>query len=177
LRHEAPAAGEHVNHAPSQTVFSIGYEFHAGNGTACTGTDNGNVWNLYSFRDRTRDQSFNYGKRGQPGCPLLFVVPEVHLGKIKPYGFSQVAISWSREWNFELCVAGVRCSISIRTPLEAAGHIFGLASLLGTVLGTWAVYRRRCPLLEKVVHRVCCACRFSPLASMIGGAKTLDRNM
>jgi hypothetical protein len=32
--------------APNQTVFSIGYEFHAGNGTAGTGTDNGNVWNL-----------------------------------------------------------------------------------------------------------------------------------
>src|SRR6185437_3767619 len=39
---------------------SVGYEFHAGNGTAGTGTDNGNVWNLYNFRDRTRDQSFNY---------------------------------------------------------------------------------------------------------------------
>jgi RHS repeat-associated protein len=46
--------------APNQTVFSIGYDFHAGNGTAGTGTDNGNVWNLYNFRDRTRDQSFNY---------------------------------------------------------------------------------------------------------------------
>ena len=33
--------------APSQTVFSIGYEFQAGNGTAGTGADNGNVWNLY----------------------------------------------------------------------------------------------------------------------------------
>src|SRR6185437_9470916 len=44
--------------APSQTVFSIGYDFHVGNGT--TGSDNGNVWNIYNFRDRTRDQSFNY---------------------------------------------------------------------------------------------------------------------
>jgi len=46
--------------SPSQTVFSIGYDFHAGNGTAGTGTDNGNVWNLYNFRDRSRDQSFTY---------------------------------------------------------------------------------------------------------------------
>src|SRR6185437_9510690 len=44
--------------SPSQTVFSIGYDFHVGNGT--TGTDNGNVWNVYNFRDRTRDQNFNY---------------------------------------------------------------------------------------------------------------------
>jgi hypothetical protein len=41
-------------------VFSFGYDFHAGNGTAGTGTDNGNIWNLYHFRDRTRDQSFDY---------------------------------------------------------------------------------------------------------------------
>jgi hypothetical protein len=35
--------------APSQTVFSIGYEFHVANGT--TGSDNGNVWNIYNYRD------------------------------------------------------------------------------------------------------------------------------
>ncbi len=44
--------------APSQTVFSIGYDFHVGNGT--TGADNGNVFAIYNFRDRTRDQSFTY---------------------------------------------------------------------------------------------------------------------
>jgi len=44
--------------APGQTVFSIGYDFHVGNGAS--GSDNGNVWNIYNFRDRSRDQSFNY---------------------------------------------------------------------------------------------------------------------
>src|SRR6185437_16016786 len=44
--------------APGQTVFSIGYDFHVGNGTS--GSDNGNVWNIYNFRDRSRDQSFTY---------------------------------------------------------------------------------------------------------------------
>jgi RHS repeat-associated protein len=44
--------------SPSQTVFSIGYDFHLGNGT--TGSNNGNVWNIYNYRDRTRDQSFTY---------------------------------------------------------------------------------------------------------------------
>jgi hypothetical protein len=34
--------------------------FHAGNGTAGTGTDNGNVWGIYNYRDRNRDQSFTY---------------------------------------------------------------------------------------------------------------------
>ncbi|HET9182944.1 MAG TPA: RHS repeat-associated core domain-containing protein [Candidatus Angelobacter sp.] len=46
--------------SPSQTVFSIGYDFHAGNGTAGSGTDNGNVWSIFNYRDRTRDQSFTY---------------------------------------------------------------------------------------------------------------------
>jgi RHS repeat-associated protein len=40
--------------SPSQTVFSIGYDFHVGNG------NNGNVWNLYNYKDHTRDQSFTY---------------------------------------------------------------------------------------------------------------------
>src|SRR5260221_9052483 len=46
--------------APSQTVFSIGYDFHAGNGTAGSGADNGNVWGIYNYRERTRDQTFTY---------------------------------------------------------------------------------------------------------------------
>src|SRR5579884_528996 len=40
--------------APSQTVYSIGYDFHAGNG------DNGNVFGIYNYRDRDRDQTFAY---------------------------------------------------------------------------------------------------------------------
>ncbi len=48
--------------APSQTVFSIGYDFHAGNGTAGSGTDNGNVFGIFNYKDTThgRDQSFTY---------------------------------------------------------------------------------------------------------------------
>jgi RHS repeat-associated protein len=48
--------------APSQTVFSIGYDFHAGNGTAGTGTDNGNVYGITNYKDTThgRDQTFTY---------------------------------------------------------------------------------------------------------------------
>jgi len=44
----------------SQSVFSIGYDFHAGTGTAGTGSDNGNVYGIYNYRDRSRDQSFTY---------------------------------------------------------------------------------------------------------------------
>jgi RHS repeat-associated protein len=48
--------------APSQTVYSIGYDFHAGNGTAGTGTDNGNVYGIINYKDTThgRDQTFTY---------------------------------------------------------------------------------------------------------------------
>jgi RHS repeat-associated protein len=44
--------------APSQTVFSIGYDFHVGNGTS--GTNNGNVWGITNYKDNTRNQSFTY---------------------------------------------------------------------------------------------------------------------
>jgi RHS repeat-associated protein len=46
--------------APSQTVYSIGYDFHAGNGTAATGMDNGNVFGITNYKDTTRNQSFTY---------------------------------------------------------------------------------------------------------------------
>jgi RHS repeat-associated protein len=44
--------------APSQTVFSIGYDFHVGNGT--TGSDNGNVFGITNYKDTTRNQTFAY---------------------------------------------------------------------------------------------------------------------
>src|SRR5579859_3162815 len=40
--------------APSQTVFSIGYDFHAGNG------DNGNVFGITNYKDQNRNQTFTY---------------------------------------------------------------------------------------------------------------------
>jgi hypothetical protein len=44
--------------APSQTVFSIGYDFHVGSGTS--GRDNGNVWGITNYKDTTRNQTFTY---------------------------------------------------------------------------------------------------------------------
>jgi hypothetical protein len=37
-----------------------GYDFHAGNGTAGTGTDNGNLFGITNYRDTTRSQAFTY---------------------------------------------------------------------------------------------------------------------
>jgi RHS repeat-associated protein len=47
----------------SQNIGNImdrGYDFHAGNGTAGSGTDNGNVFGITNYRDTTRSQSFTY---------------------------------------------------------------------------------------------------------------------
>jgi RHS repeat-associated protein len=44
--------------APGQTVFSIGYDFHVGNGTS--GADNGNVFSITNYKDQTRNQTFTY---------------------------------------------------------------------------------------------------------------------
>src|SRR5579864_5292280 len=40
--------------SPSATVFSIGYDFHLGNG------DNGNVFGIANYRDSSRNQTFAY---------------------------------------------------------------------------------------------------------------------
>jgi RHS repeat-associated protein len=40
--------------APTQTVFSIGYDFHLGNG------DNGNVFGITNYKDQNRNQTFTY---------------------------------------------------------------------------------------------------------------------
>ncbi|HEX7289216.1 MAG TPA: hypothetical protein VF532_23730 [Candidatus Angelobacter sp.] len=40
--------------APSQTVFSIGYDFHLNNG------NNGDVFGITNFKDNTRNQTFTY---------------------------------------------------------------------------------------------------------------------
>jgi RHS repeat-associated protein len=39
-------------------VFSIGYDFHVGNGTS--GADNGNVFGITNYKDATRNQTFTY---------------------------------------------------------------------------------------------------------------------
>src|SRR5262249_3509447 len=41
-------------------VMDRGSDFHAGNGTAGTGTDNGNVFGITNYRDSNRSQSFTY---------------------------------------------------------------------------------------------------------------------
>jgi hypothetical protein len=46
--------------APSQTVYSIGYDFHAGTGAAASGNDNGNVFGIYNYKDANRNQTFTY---------------------------------------------------------------------------------------------------------------------
>jgi RHS repeat-associated protein len=47
----------------SQNVGNImdrGYDFHAGNGTAGSGSDNGNVFAITNYRDSNRSQAFTY---------------------------------------------------------------------------------------------------------------------
>jgi RHS repeat-associated protein len=47
----------------SQNIGNImdrGYDFHAGNGTAGSGSDNGNVFAITNYRDTNRSQAFTY---------------------------------------------------------------------------------------------------------------------
>jgi hypothetical protein len=55
---QTPSAVNMSANAPSQTVFSIGYDFHLGNGTS--GADNGNVYGITNYKDQNRNQTFTY---------------------------------------------------------------------------------------------------------------------
>jgi RHS repeat-associated protein len=44
----------------TQTVYSIGYDFHAGNGIAGNGADNGDVFGITNYKDTSRSQTFTY---------------------------------------------------------------------------------------------------------------------
>jgi RHS repeat-associated protein len=41
-------------------IMDRGYDFHAGNGTSGSGTDNGNVFGITNYRDTNRSQAFTY---------------------------------------------------------------------------------------------------------------------
>jgi RHS repeat-associated protein len=41
-------------------IMDRGYDFHAGNGTSGSGTDNGNVFAITNYRDANRSQAFTY---------------------------------------------------------------------------------------------------------------------
>jgi RHS repeat-associated protein len=41
-------------------IMDRGYDFHAGNGTAGSGTDNGNIFAITNYRDANRSQAFTY---------------------------------------------------------------------------------------------------------------------
>jgi RHS repeat-associated protein len=41
-------------------IMDRGYDFHAGNGTAGSGSDNGNVFGITNYRDANRSQAFTY---------------------------------------------------------------------------------------------------------------------
>jgi RHS repeat-associated protein len=85
--------------SPSQTVYSIGYDFHAGNGAPGSGSDNGNVWGIANYKDTThgRDQSFTYdalnrlssAQNAGTDCSVL-----VLQGKTKFWGNSYVYDAW-----------------------------------------------------------------------------------
>src|SRR5712671_3666107 len=71
--------------APSQTVFSIGYDFHLGNGTS--GTDNGNVFGITNYKDTTLAMSAN--ARSQTVFYSILTTRSLTLGNL-----SNTAGSW-----------------------------------------------------------------------------------
>lgn len=52
--------GDCVTQGNTGNLMDLKYDFHIGNGTAGSGTDNGNVWTITNFKDANRTQTFTY---------------------------------------------------------------------------------------------------------------------
>jgi|GEM_PF-752730 len=124
--------------APSQTVFSIGYDFHAGTGSSGFGTDNGNVWGIINYKDQTRNQTFSYdplnrltsAQNAGTDCSVLAL-----QGKTKFWGNSYVYDAWGNllQKNITKCsaehllaTADAQNRIHVPTPdyvYDAAGNM------------------------------------------------------
>src|SRR6185437_12931759 len=52
--------GDCVNQGNTGNLLDLKYDFHIGNGTAGSGTDNGNVWTITNYKDANRTQTFTY---------------------------------------------------------------------------------------------------------------------
>src|SRR5438874_13716050 len=90
--------------SPAQTVFSIGYDFHLGNG------NNGNVYGTTNYKDNNRSQSFTYDPLNRlasaqnAGMDCSVHLPDSHT---EYWGNSYAYDAWGnlRQKNVTKCAA------------------------------------------------------------------------
>jgi hypothetical protein len=89
--------------APSQTVFSIGYDFHLGN------SNNGNVYGITNYKDPNRNQTFTYdplnrlisAQNAGTNCAAMTV-----NGKTQYWGNNYVYDAWGNLYQKNLTKCG-----------------------------------------------------------------------
>jgi RHS repeat-associated protein len=119
---------------PGQTLFSISYDFHAGNGTAGSGADNGNVSGITNNKDITRSQTFAYDALNRltsaqnAGTDCGATVLE---GKKKFWGNTYTYDAWGNLTN----------KVLIQTPVPAcSGEGLSVAAGANNRLGSGYLY-------------------------------------
>jgi RHS repeat-associated protein len=134
--------------SPSQTVFSIGYDFHVGNGTS--GANNGNVFGITNYKDTTRNQTFTYdalnrltsAQNSGTDCSVL-----VLQNKTKFWGNSYVYDAWGNQLQKNITKCGAEHLLATadaqnRIHVSAPDYLYDAAGNMTTDVtdGVTAVY-------------------------------------
>jgi hypothetical protein len=101
--------GNCVTQGNTGNLLDLKYDFHIGNGTAGSGTDNGNVWTITNYKDTNRTQSFTYDSLNRLGsaqnagtnCAAMTV-----NGKSEYWGNSYTYDAWGNLTNKTITKCG-----------------------------------------------------------------------
>lgn len=128
--------------ASSQTVFSIGYDFHLASG------DNGNVYGITNYRDQTRNQTFTYdalnrlasAENAGTDCTI-----RLSDGNLKFWGNSYSYDTWGNLINktpLQGSCAGESLSVTALPNNQLAGYGYDAAGNMihDLTIGNWYTY-------------------------------------
>ena len=95
-------AGDCITQGNTGNLLDLEYDFHIGNGTAGSGTDNGNVWTITNYKDANRTQTFTYdalnrlssAQNAGTNCALMTA-----NGKTEYWGNSYTYDAWGNLTN------------------------------------------------------------------------------
>ena len=151
--------------SPAQTVFSIGYDFHLGNG------NNGNVYGITNYKDNNRNQTFSYdllnrlASAQNAGTDCTVHLPDGHT---KFWGNSYVYDAWGNllQKTVTKC-SSESLSVSALANNRLAGYAYDTAgNMLNDGLHQYG-YDADGLLIPKVAaigsrDRTCVLCRIVP---------------
>lgn len=101
--------GDCINQGNTGDLLDLKYDFHIGNGTAGSGTDNGNIWSITNYKDTNRTQTFAYdalnrlasAQNAGANCAVVTVD-----GKTEYWGNSYTYDAWGNLTNKTITKCG-----------------------------------------------------------------------